>query len=71
MPHTVKRESIQPRMTATESGAVGEVEGVDAGLDTAARQAEEEATACVSEVVEIMMQEVRTKMILIIGGPAQ
>lgn len=52
-------------MTATEPEAVGEVQDDDMDMDTAARRAEEEASACVSEVVEIMMHEVGTGASLI------
>ena len=53
--------STRLRMTATEPEAAGEVAEEELGVDAAARRAEEEATACVSEVVEVMMGQVSRK----------
>jgi hypothetical protein len=59
LPPAAPLGSTRLRMTATEPEAVGEEDEEDLGVDAAARRAEAEATACVSEVVEIMMGQVR------------
>jgi len=68
LPPAAPLGSTRLRMTATEPEAVGEEDEEDLGVDAAARRAEAEATACVSEVVEIMMGQVRASQSVCLLG---